>query len=121
MLHGLRRPDVSPFINLLAVTDLEDQHHGYLVLDVVNDSIVANANPVCAGVGEFLYSHRARVAPECVDFLEDLAPDYRVQLTNLTLGGGRNLDAVGQAVASLTQFGAQFGKGFGALPGGLSA
>jgi hypothetical protein len=54
MLTGspLRRaPGSSPLINLLAVADLEDQHRGYLVLDVVDDSIIANADPVHASVG----------------------------------------------------------------------
>jgi len=40
-------------------------------LDVVDDSIVANADPVYAGIGEFLLSHRARLLPRVSSFLRD--------------------------------------------------
>ena len=94
---------------------------GHLVHDVVDDPIVANADPVHASVGEFLHPGRARVAPKGSDFVDYPPPDRGFHLADLPLGGGRNFDAVGQPETSLAQFGAQLGEGFGALPGGLFA
>jgi len=50
-----------------------------------------------------------------------LPSDRSFQFTDLTLGGGCDLDTVGQAVTSLTQFGAQLGEGLGAFLEGFFA
>src|SRR6476469_6604150 len=81
----------SPLINVLPVTDLQNQHLCYAVFDLVDNSIIANTYAVKFTARKLFHSDRAGIDRKGSDFFEETFPDRGFQFTNLAFSDGRNL------------------------------
>lgn len=77
--------------------DLHDEHHQFLVLDCIDDPVLAFADSIeVVGTGEFLDALGARGLLELPEAPDDPCPDGFVESFQLALGGGGEMDRVDQ-------------------------